>query len=63
MTANTEIKTKAKENKVCLWEIAERLGLVDTSFSRKLRRELPADEKRHIFALIDEIAAEKKNAV
>ena len=62
LTVNEEIKTRAKSKKVCLWEIADRLGMVDTSFSRKLRRELPPDEKRHIFSLIDEIAEQKKNA-
>lgn len=62
MTANNEIKTKAKTNGVFLWEIAEKLGIADNAFSRKLRRELPQDEKQHIFLLIDEIAAEKKSA-
>lgn len=60
MTANNEIKARAKQKGVCLWEVADKLGLVDSSFSRKLRRELPPDEKRHIINLIDEIAAEKK---
>ena len=63
MTSNFEVKQHAKHSGVCLWEIADKLGIADTTMSRKLRRELPADEKRHIFALIDEIAAEKKNAV
>ena len=61
-TKNTEIKQTAKDNGVFLYEIAERLKMVDTAFSRKLRRELPAAEKTQIMALIDEIAAEKKNA-
>lgn len=60
MTANNEIKARAKQKGVCLWEVADKLGLVDSSFSRKLRRELPPDEKRRINNLIDEIAAEKK---
>lgn len=62
MTANNEIKTKAKTNGVFLWEIAEKLGIADNAFSRKLRRELPPDEKQRIFSIIDEIAAEKKSA-
>lgn len=63
MTANNEIKAMAKSKKVCLWEIAEKIGMADTSFSRKLRRELSAEEKKKIFSLIDEIAAENENAV
>lgn len=62
MTSNTEIKERAKQSGVCLWEIAEKCGIPDSSLSRKLRRELPAAEKARIFSLIDEIAAEKQNA-
>ena len=57
MTANKDIKTKARANGVLLWEIADKLELTDSNFSRKLRRELPADEMEDFFSLIDEIAA------
>lgn len=59
MTKNNDIKTKAKEEGVCLWEIADILGIADTSLSRKLRKELPDKEKQAIFKIIDEIAAER----
>ena len=59
-TTNNEIKTAAKEKGVFYYEIADRLGIVDSALSRKLRRELPAEEKQRIFSLIDEIAAEKE---
>ena len=59
--ANTEIKLAAKNKSVFFYEIAEKLGMIDTAFSRKLRRELPADEKQRILAIIDEIAAAKQN--
>lgn len=62
MTANNDIKIKAKEKKVCLWEIAERLNINDGNFSRKLRKELPTAEKQRIFSIIEEIAAEKNAA-
>lgn len=58
MTANADIKTVAKAKNVCLWEIAEELDIADTTMSRKLRRELPADEKAEIFAIIDRVAAQ-----
>ena len=63
MTTNQDIKRQAKQSGVFLWEIAEKLEVTDGNLSRKLRRELPAEEKQRIFSLIDEIAAEKKNAV
>lgn len=56
--ANTEIKSRAKQRGVFMYELAEKIGMVDTAFSRKL----PAAEKARIFSLIDEIAAEKQNA-
>lgn len=61
-TVNNEIKSAAKTKGVFFYEIADKLGMVDSAFSRKLRRELPAAEKQNIFAIIDEIAAKKKNA-
>lgn len=57
--ANQEIRTRAKQSGVYLWEVAEKLDITDSNLSRKLRRELPAAEKALIMALIDEIAAEK----
>ena len=62
MKANQEIKTRAKQSGVYLWEVAERLDMTDGNLSRKLRRELPAEQQEEMLALIDEIAAEKKNA-
>lgn len=59
MTLNADIKTKARKSGVFLWEIATKIGIADTTMSRKLRRELPNEEKQKIFAVIDEIAKEK----
>ncbi|MEE3499177.1 MAG: hypothetical protein VZS12_08630 [Ruminococcus bromii] len=61
-TINTDVKAMAKNKGVFYYEIAGKLGMIDTAFSRKLRRELPPDEKQRIFSIIDEIAAEKKSA-
>ncbi len=59
MTLNKDIKVKARKSGVLIWEIADRLGIADTTMSRKLRRELPDSEKQEIFKIIDELAAEK----
>lgn len=59
ITVNNEIRARAKEKGVFLWEVAEKIGIVDTSFSRKLRHELPDTEKQRIFKIIDNIAAER----
>ncbi|MEE1220075.1 MAG: hypothetical protein U0L20_09150 [Ruminococcus sp.] len=62
MKANNDIRQAAKKQSVKLWEIALYLGINDGNFSRKLRKELPQDEKEKIFSIIDQIAAEKENA-
>ena len=56
--SNNDIRTRAKEKGVYLWKIADRLGITDNWFSRKLRKELPMDEKERIFKIIDELAQE-----
>ena len=58
---NQEIKSKAKQKGVKLWEIADAYGINDGNFSRKLRHELPEAEKAKILALIDEIAERREN--
>lgn len=55
---NSDIRTAAAKADVWLWQIAERLGMTDSNFSRKLRRELPQEEKEKIFGVIDELAKE-----
>lgn len=45
MRANLDIRAKAKGAGVKLWEIADKLGITDSHFSRKLRHELPQAEK------------------
>ena len=57
---NLDIRHKAKCSGVKLWEIAEGIGITDSNFSRKLRRELPKEERERILRLIDEIAAERE---
>ncbi len=57
--ANEEIRICAKDAGVHFWEIAERLGVNEFSFSRKMRHELPDDERESICAAIIKIAAER----
>lgn len=56
--ANEEIRKKAKEHGVCLWQIGERLGVNDRNFSCKLRHELSENEKFRIFEIIGDISKE-----
>lgn len=57
---NLELKKYAKEKGVKLWQIAAELGINDGNFSRKLRKELPAEQKEKIMQIIDRLAEEVK---
>ena len=52
---NIDIRTEAANAGVKLWQIAERLGINDGNFSRKLRQELSSEEKAKIRAIITEL--------
>lgn len=56
--ANQIIREAAKANGVFLWQIAEKVGVNDGNFSRKLRKELPENERERILRIIDELAEE-----
>ena len=62
MKSNQDIKTAAKRKGIYLWQIAAVLGINDGNFSRKLRRELPENEKQRLLAIIDDLAAQKEKA-
>lgn len=54
---NLDIRKYAKDKKINLWEVSERLGYAhETAFSRVLRHELPDETKQQIFKIIDELA-------
>ncbi len=61
MTANMDIRTRAENAGVRLWEIADKLKLRDSEFSRLMRREIDGERKALIFALIEEIKEEHES--
>lgn len=56
--SNQDIRRTAAGAGVKLWQIAEALGIADCSLSRKLRRELPQEEKDQTFSIIRELSRE-----
>lgn len=62
MLSNLDIRKKAQTKGVFLWEIAAALKISEPTMTRKMRAELPADEKSRIFNLIDSIAENKAAA-
>lgn len=51
--ANDAIRAAAKEAGVKLWQVAEYCGVSDSTFSRKLRRELPIEQTERILNAIE----------
>jgi hypothetical protein len=58
--ANQDIRYAVAVHGFKLWELAEALGVYDSNLSRKLRRELPNDQKEHIFRTIDRMVERRK---
>ena len=55
---NIEVRNAAGGYGLRLWQVAEALGMNESAFSRKLRKELPQDEKDKILAVIEKLAKE-----
>lgn len=49
---NEDIREAARKANVYLWQIAKGLGIADTTLSRWLREELPAEIKEKIYTNI-----------
>lgn len=57
------IREAAAKAKVRLWQIAQALDINDGIFSRKLRKELPREEKEKILGIIAQLSKENREVV
>ena len=55
---NKDIRDYARIKDVRLWEIANKLNLCDSNFSRLLRHELSDEKKAEIKDIIDKLTSE-----
>lgn len=53
---NKDIRELANQNHIRLWQIADKLQVADTTFSRMLRKELSDDKKQQIKTIIEELS-------
>jgi hypothetical protein len=58
---NLDIRTKLKEANIKQWELADQLGIAEMTLVRKLRYELPEEEKQKIFLIIAELTTAKNS--
>lgn len=59
MFKNQDIRAYAKSKAVRLYEVADKLHISEPTMTRKMRYELPLEEKNRIFKAIDNIAERK----
>ena len=52
---NLDIRSKIAESNLNYWEIAQELGISDSTFSRKLRKEFSKKYKKKILQIIDNL--------
>ena len=60
---NKEIRNAAGGYGLKLWQVAEAIGMNESAFSRKLRKELPQEEKAKILEAIHRLAREKQGVI
>jgi DNA-binding transcriptional regulator YiaG len=49
---NQKIRDELKKSRLTQWELADLLGISEFTLSRRLRKELPDSETKHILSLI-----------
>lgn len=52
---NAEIRNTLKENNILQWQLADKLGVSETTLVKKLRYELSKEEKQKIFDIISQM--------
>lgn len=57
---NMDLRQKAKEKGVFFWQIAAELGVSEPTMTRRLRFELPEQEKQKYLSIIDQLSSEKE---
>ena len=53
---NIEIRQAMQKNRLFCYEVAAALGIADSTMSRKMRKELDAEEKQKILEVINKLA-------
>lgn len=59
MKANCEIRSECRNHGIKLWELAAWIGISEATMTRKLRQELPSEQRDHILSMIYKLAERK----
>ena len=59
--ANTDIREAMRTKKVPVYAVADVIGVHENTFFRRLRYEMPEQEKQKVFGIIDELSVQNAN--
>lgn len=57
--SNKDIERLLKQEKIYKWEVAEKLGLHETSFCRWWRKELSQEQVQRVLSAVEEIKLDR----
>lgn len=60
---NVEIRSAYMLAGIKQWQLAEAMGISETHLSRKLRKELPQEEKQTILEIIDRLSKDIQEVI
>ncbi len=59
MKANHEIRSECRKYEIKQWELAEWIGISEATMTRKLRQELPSEQRDHILSMLYKLVERK----
>jgi hypothetical protein len=60
MEKNIKLRKLCKDNKIFLWQIAEKISMQDTNFSKLLRHDLKENINERVFKALYELIEAKE---
>lgn len=57
--ANEILRAKMKKDKIFFWEIADKLGLNETTVIKRFRHELKPEQRNEVLSAIEEIKLDR----
>lgn len=61
LQTNRDVRLAISDAGFYLWQVAEMLGITDSTFSKKLRREMSADEKEAVLRAVEHMKAQRQH--
>ena len=56
---NAKIRALMKQNNIFMWQVAKKLNIYETSFSKLFREELSEERKQQVLSAIEEIKLDR----